>query len=215
MINFFQKKKEREKIIFSEHSYYPDLISDYPILFDLGACFGAFSNHFLEKFPNAKIVMVEANPTNFNKIDLKDKRCTLMNKALSLRAGKIDFYEDQNSSQNGSVLFNYFNGVKHEIQTTNLEELFKSYTEIDLVKMDIEGAEWDLLMNTPAETLLKMNQLSVEFHDFIEKDKEAITLECVKRMKKLGFKLEYESTDYLNGSKYYDSLFYKGRKKIL
>lgn len=209
MINFFKRKRKKEKVVFSEHSYYPDLISEKPVLFDLGACYGAFSKHFLEFFPAAKITLVEANPTNFKKIDIQDEHCIILNKALSLKSENIVFYEDENSSQNGSVLFNYFDGIKHEIETTNLEKLFKEYDHIDLVKMDIEGAEWELLLNTSAETLQKMNQLTVEFHDFIEKDKRSLTRQCVKRLKSLGFKLEYESTDYMNGSKYYDCLFYK------
>ena len=215
MINFFNKKPVREKVVFSEHSYYPDFITDNPILFDLGACYGAFSKHFLEKFPNAKIVLVEANPNNFKKIEIESDNCTLLNKAVSQKENKIIFYEDENSSQNGSVLFNYFKGIKHEIETTNLEKLFENFNYIDLVKMDIEGAEWEVLLNAPSDAILKINQLSVEFHDFIEKNHEGITLQCVKRMKKLGYRLEYQSTEYMNGCKYYDCLFYKEKIMFL
>jgi len=209
MINLFKRKPKREKIVFSEHSYYPDMISDNPVLLDLGACYGAFSKHFIEKFPAAKIVLVEANPTNFKQISIDSNQCMILNKAVSLKEDKIVFYEDENSSQNGSTLYNYFDGIKHEIETVSLDKLLSDFASVDLVKMDIEGAEWEVLLNTPAESLLKIQQLTVEFHDFIEKGKKNATLECVKRMKSLGYKLDYESTDYMNGSKYYDCLFYK------
>jgi hypothetical protein len=75
--------------------------------------------------------------------------------------------------------------------------------------MDIEGAEWEILLNTPDKELLKINQLSVEFHDFLSIDKRSLTIQCVERMKKLGYKLEFQSTDYMQGSDYYDCLFYK------
>lgn len=213
MINFIKRKQKREKVIFSEHSYYPDLISKEPVLLDLGGCYGAFSKHFLEKFPASKILVVEANPTNFKQINIDSKQCEILNKAISLKKGHIVFYEDENSSQNGSVLFNYFEGVRHEIETISLEALLKDFTHVDLVKMDIEGAEWDILLNTPEDELLKIEQLTVEFHDFIEKDKKRLTLQCVKKLKRLGYNLEFQSTDYMSGSKYYDCLFYKTKKK--
>ena len=212
MINLFKRKSKREKVVFSEHSYYPDMISKTPVLLDLGGCYGAFSKHFLERFPDSTILLVEANPTNFKQIKVDSIRCTMLNKAVSLKNGHIVFYEDENSSQNGSILFNYFKGIKHEIETISLTALLKDFQKVDLVKMDIEGAEWEILLNTPAHDLLKIEQLTVEFHDFIEKDKKQLTTECVKRLKSLGYSLDYASTNYMHGSKYYDCLFYKTNK---
>jgi len=34
-----------------------------------------------------------------------------------------------------------------------------------IIKMDVEGSEWETLMNTPDETLSRIDQLSLEFHD--------------------------------------------------
>jgi FkbM family methyltransferase len=209
MFDIFNKKLKGEKVVFYEHSYYPGLISKKPVLIDLGACHGSFSQHFLEAFPKAEIIIVEANPTNFNKIKINNKRCRLLNKAVSLTEEKIIFYEDENSPHNGSFIFNYFDGKKHEIETVSFEALLSQYRSIDLVKMDIEGAEWEILLNTPDKELLKINQLSVEFHDFLSIDKRSLTIQCVERMKKLGYKLEFQSTDYMQGSDYYDCLFYK------
>lgn len=209
MFNLKKIFKKREQVTFSEHTYYPDLLSPEPLLFDIGACLGAFSEHFLSSFEKSKVILLEPNPTNFKKIQITTERCTKLNKALSITPGKILFYEDLNSTQTGSILFNYFEGVKHEIETISLDELLEGYTNVDLVKMDIEGAEWEILLNSKDETLLKISQLSVEFHDFLDKSKEPLTLACIKRLKKLGYKLEYKSTDYKLGCKYYDCLFYK------
>jgi FkbM family methyltransferase len=209
VINIFKPRLKRKTVCFSEHSYFPDLISGQPTLLDLGACYGAFSKHFLEAFPNAELVLVEANPTNFRQIAIDSPNVTLLNKAVSLAKGDISFFEDENSSQNGSALFNYFDGIRHEIEPVSFEELLDGFSTVDLVKMDIEGAEWDALLKTPGESIRKVLQLSVEFHDFIDGEKKRLTRECVRRMKGLGYKLEYKSTDYKLGSKYYDCLFYK------
>jgi FkbM family methyltransferase len=201
--------KQRPEVTFSEHTYFPDLISAQPVLFDIGACLGAFSEHFLSQYPNGKVVLLEPNPTNFKKIHIESDRCLKLNMALSITPEKILFYEDLNSTQTGSILFNYFDGVKHEIETINLDDLLRDYEQVDLVKMDIEGAEWEILLNSKDETLLKIQQLSVEFHDFLDKSKSPLTLACIKRLKKLGYGLKYKSTDYKLGCKYYDCLFYK------
>ena len=46
-----------------------------------------------------------------------------------------------------------------------MENLFSTYKikEVDVMKIDIEGAEFDLILNTPPETLAKINKLVLEF----------------------------------------------------
>jgi hypothetical protein len=39
-------------------------------------------------------------------------------------------------------------------------------TKIDLLKLDIEGAEFDLIAVTPNQILQRISQIAVEFHDF-------------------------------------------------
>lgn len=209
MIKLSKLFKKRGKVTYSEHTYYPHLIGEEPVLFDIGACLGAFTQHFLIQYPRAKVTLLEPNPTNFKKIQIDAGPCIMLNKALSITEGSITFYEDVNSTQTGSILFNYFNGIKHEVETVTLDKLLAPYKKVDMVKMDIEGAEWEVLLNSADETLLKICQLSVEFHDFLDKSNSPKTLACIKRLKRLGFKMEYKPTDYKLGCKYYDCLFYK------
>lgn len=60
--------------------------------------------------------------------------------------------------------------------------------KIDLIKIDIEGAEILLFNSTSSKTLAKISQISIEFHDFIaslkmEKEVEGI----IKRLEEDGF----------------------------
>jgi FkbM family methyltransferase len=52
-----------------------------------------------------------------------------------------------------------------EVLAITLETLFSTYNieEVDVMKIDIEGAEFDLIINTPAQTLAKINRLVLEF----------------------------------------------------
>jgi FkbM family methyltransferase len=202
------------KITYSEHTYFEDKISDTPVLIDLGSCRGDFSKHFISRYNNAKIIMVEPSRTNFAVINqdlvLNNKNIKKQFFALSDKSGKkLTFHEDPSSEQNGSILFNYFNGLPYEVETISLDDIVKPFDHVDLVKMDVEGAEWDCIMNLTEETISKISQLTVEFHDFIDPSLVSKTESAVKRLLDFGYKLEYSSTNWMYGSKYYDSLFYK------
>lgn len=198
------------KVTFSEHTYYDEKITNVPVLIDLGSCKGAFAKHFYEKFPLATIILVEPSKSNFPLIDITGDRVHKIFGAVSHKHGEtLTFYEDPKSEQNGSLLFNYFNGVPYEVQTVSLDELTKPFDRIDLVKMDVEGAEWDSIMNMKDETLNKIQQLTVEFHDFLDPRLAPRSESAVQKLLSAGFKVEYNPTTYMHGSKYYDSLFYK------
>ncbi len=200
------------KITYSEHSYYEDKITDHPVMIDLGSCKGDFTRHFFEKYRNSKIVMIEPSKTNFEYIS-SDPFFDKIEKhflALAETSGKIlEFNEDPSSVQNGSLLFNYFKGITYKVSTISLNEIVSRFDYVDLVKMDVEGAEWESIMGLDEESLSKISQLTVEFHDFIDPSLVHKTEAAVKKLLDFGYKLEYSSTNWMHGSKYYDSLFYK------
>ncbi|MCP4134868.1 MAG: hypothetical protein GY754_28090, partial [bacterium] len=51
-----------------------------------------------------------------------------------------------------------------------------------VVKIDIEGAEWDSLLATSDAVLSNINQLGIEFHDLLEGDPKYTAL--IKKLKK-------------------------------
>jgi hypothetical protein len=69
-----------------------------------------------------------------------------------------------NRGGNSSIV-NLENENKTEVLAITMESLFSKYNikEVDVMKIDIEGAEFDLIINTPAETLAKINRLVLEF----------------------------------------------------
>ena len=54
-----------------------------------------------------------------------------------------------------------------EVKTIDLAGLLKSFTieRCDYLKIDCEGGEYDLLFNTPAETLKRVLHICMEVHD--------------------------------------------------
>lgn len=197
-----------------EHTFIDkDFTNNKAVIVDLGACLGEFTAEFSEKFMGIKkSVLIEANPTNFNLI--KDIENTeKLNRFIStVNGGHEIFQEDPRSPYNGTSMFNYFeNPVEHKIERINIDSILEMYNieKIDILKIDIEGAEYDILENITNKTLERIDQITVEFHDFIDPSLKDRTAAIVDNMKSLGYSVISNRLDYKYGSDYYDTLFYK------
>ena len=203
-----------KQIVIKEHTLIEDLLVNKElVIVDLGACQGEFIDEIIKNYKVKKAVLVEPNPTNFSKLNYDQSSITCLNMAIkSGEKQKIKFIEDLDSPYNGSLIFDYFDNQKiHLIETVNLSEIYKilDNTKIDILKIDIEGAEYDLLINATDEELLACNQITVEFHDFLDTNYRSLNIEIHKRMLSLGFGVIRKTTSHRLGSEYYDTLFFK------
>jgi FkbM family methyltransferase len=199
-----------EKVI-KEHTFFDDYFGDEIVVVDLGACQGEFTDELNQYYKIKKAILVEANPTNFNKLTKKENYI-LYNKLVSNEENQtLSFYEDPNSPYNGSKMFNYFNGVEHKIETISINQIIQenNLDYIDILKIDIEGSEYDIMPNISDETLSKIKQITIEFHDFIDNSLKEKTENIINRMESLGFSRISKPIRYMNNSNNYDVLFYK------
>ena len=93
-----------------------------------------------------------------------------INKAVASQAGKLEFHESLDN-ESGSLLGSHTNVINdqtesYEVETITLNDLKNLSTngQIDYLKLDLEGAEYDLLADVTAEDLDGIRQLFVEFH---------------------------------------------------
>jgi FkbM family methyltransferase len=204
-------KKNDMEIVIKEHTFFDDLLEDEITIIDLGACKGEFVNELSQRFKIKKAILVEANPTNFKLLPNKENYI-LYNKVVSSESNSnVDFYEDSKSPYNGSKIFNYFNGIKHKIGTITLEDVIKEnkIEKIDILKVDIEGSEYDIMPNISDEVYSKIKQITIEFHDFIDVSLKLKTKEIIDKLESLGFDRISKPIKYMNNSDDYDVLFYK------
>ena len=61
-----------------------------------------------------------------------------------------------------------------------------------VMKMDIEGAEWDILAKVSDETLGRIDQLVIEFHDLDPK----LSLDVIRRLKKFFYVAHYHPNNF-------------------
>jgi FkbM family methyltransferase len=97
------------------------------------------------------------------------------------------------------------------IPAVNLEDIIKenNLDYIDILKVDIEGSEYDVMPNISDETYLKIGQITIEFHDFIDVNLKIKTENIINKLESLGFNRISKPIRYMNNSDNYDVLFYK------
>ena len=89
-------------------------------------------------------------------------------------------------------------------KTISLDALFKIYVDVSVLKLDIEGSEYNVLLNL-VEIPKTVKQLCVEFHHFCCDKTIADTLKVIRHLKTLGFKhfLEKPATGKLQELTFY------------
>jgi FkbM family methyltransferase len=204
--------------VISEHTFDESLIDgdNGANIIDLGACLGDFTREFSNSFKIKKAVLVEANPTNFSQIPEISNTEKINSFVCQKQALKeILFFEDSGSPYNGtSYTTSKFAGdiIEHKIKAISIEDLIDRFgdEQIDILKVDIECAEYDLFLSIDPDVLKKIKQITIEFHDFLDPKLKEKTDLTVKKIIDSGFVLAHNKPCYFGfGSLYYDSLFVK------
>lgn len=170
--------------------------SENPIMIDIGANVGTVSFYFAKKYPNAKIYAYEPHPVNYqNLIDgIKANNITNIypfNLAVFSKSDlsvKIHLHENNSAA---SSVFRYLPEDPYvEIKTISLEDIVEqnNISYIDFLKVDCEGAEFDILENTKMfyDDKLPITNMFIEFHRFMEKldnKNVEVALENLKKIK--------------------------------
>lgn len=154
------------KELFVDEIYKFESIHQAPLIIDCGANIGLASLYFKQQFPNAKIIAIEADPhiagfleTNLAHAGFSD--IEIVKKAAWIHSDGIRF--SQNGSDGGSITTSNESSIL--VPTTRLKDILSQHTLIDLLKMDIEGAETEVLFDCKEE-LKKVNKLFVEYHSY-------------------------------------------------
>jgi FkbM family methyltransferase len=146
-------------------------IIKFDTVIDIGANVGLFTELALVSGAN-RVISVEINDKaieTFNKIHGDNKSVKLITTGISKEVGEIEIYIDPNNSLVSSVLHNHTTGLsnKNLIKVIGLNDLIESesLSEIDIIKIDVEGAEYDIFSGVSIENLKRSKFILMEFHD--------------------------------------------------
>lgn len=181
------------KEVFYDGDYHPKA-TKASIVIDIGANIGTCSVYMSTLFPKSKIYSFEPDPNTFKllktNISLNHlSNITLINQAVSNKSGHTIFYSCQAnglSSLNKTKL--PYKVAKTQVVLTTIPDIMKKYqlTQIDVLKIDAEGAEFDILLKTPKFPFHLIKELILEYHDRLTSYRHE---EIVEKLHKVGFKI--------------------------
>jgi len=172
--------------------------------------------YFLNKFPKSKIVAIEANPFTYKLLEknIKQNNVTnvdIFNNALYDSEGEISFFIDNNlGTLRGSIYNDHTRNNEMKVKCLKLSNIINNYSDVDLVKMDIEGAEINVINELfESKTLTKVKQFIIEYHHKTLETSNNLS-EFLKLFENSGYK--YSVTASYDGVEYMQDImihFYK------
>lgn len=158
------------------------------VVVDAGAHVGLFS--LRTSVYAKKVISLEPHPLLYKLLETNVSRNNVrnihpLNLALWKEKGVASFVVGEHSGGNRIVETKNTN-TKIKIQTITLSDLVDSYGKIDLLKIDIEGSEFDVLLNAPGDTLNNIDKIVGEMHLW-EKGFSELN-RVTKKLEESGFK---------------------------
>jgi FkbM family methyltransferase len=167
---------QRVAEIYGEKIYTPLSLLQYwhgsKVILDIGANKGIFSIYAASLFPNSIIYAYEPNPEIFSilreNIQLNDleRRCILSNCAVWSKNELLPFTLG-NPKNPGTGQISTDRKATSQIKMlpgVAFTEILRACQEIDFLKMDIEGAEYEAILYTPHDELRRIKFMAMEYH---------------------------------------------------
>lgn len=167
--------------IFQDEEYNLPLQNFNPeLILDCGANVGYASVYFTNKYPNAKIIAVEPERSNFKMLQYNTlfyDNITPVNSALWSSETYVKILPDAPGHTAGFTTIQTTADDPEALKTTTIARLLadSGFDEIDLLKVDIEGAEKEVFsennldagggVETVHDWLPKVKVLTIELHD--------------------------------------------------
>ncbi len=167
-----------------------------PVIYDCGSNVGVSVLYYKKLYPEAIIKAFEPDSNvfrclkrNVEQNNIKDVQ--LFEKAIWKNNEGIEFGSE--GADGGSV---FFDGNKIKLPSIRLKDLLEKETMVDLLKMDIEGAEVEVLNDCKSE-LKKIKYLFVEYHSWKNQPQQLDQL--LKNLSDNGFRYYIHSIHSTGG----------------
>lgn len=155
------------------------VLPDDPLVIDIGANAGFFDILLLSKIKNAQIYAYEPLSSNIERMRSVassnrrfDKSVTINSFAVTGTSREMLRLYAQDTEDNQVVAsslkgFNADNTKELWIPAISFSEIMANIpkAKIDLLKMDCEGSEYDIVLNTPPDIVRRVERMLIEVHD--------------------------------------------------
>ncbi|MHB1421797.1 MAG: FkbM family methyltransferase [Gemmataceae bacterium] len=136
-------------------------------MIDAGAYIGDTAAYFLSKYPKLKVIALEPNPSSHEIASQNLK--PYGDRVILLKKGLFSEVRNQNFGGLGtsaSITGASINGSESEIECVTIPSLLEQYSipHLDILKMDIEGAEEPIFASNPEKWLDRTGLVIIEIH---------------------------------------------------
>jgi FkbM family methyltransferase len=170
-------------------------IRDGWVVVDVGGHKGIFSIFAATRAKNVTVYTFEPAPDTFAQLSYniqqnKLSNIRVFNIAVSDRDGESTLHVYPDSAQNGFLPRSNpallpVRDIK--VETWSMERVLRTIAApVNLLKMDIEGIEYEVLMSCPAEIFRTVERIALEYHDTRLRTSHCVA-ELVKSLNDRGF----------------------------
>ena len=158
------------------------------VVLDIGGNIGIFALYALNSGAS-HIYIIEPNSKSINLINKNLEYNNFLNKATILRNAVTSESNQsleipiESSMYNKITAINEVNdNVSYEkVNSISLKDIYKKYKDISFTKMDCEGSEYDIILNSPKSILGKVPKYIIEFH-------QGNIIKLIEKFASVGFK---------------------------
>ncbi len=205
--------------IFVDQQYYFVADRENPLIIDCGSNIGVSVLYFKMLYPRSTILAFEPDRDAFSCLVANLKANGIESvfaeeKALSGREGRTILYYDRGNpgALGASIIMERLPKEMRAVDAVRLSEYLDR--EVDFLKMDVEGAEGDILEEVSRQGKLRlMRRMVIEFHHHIIKDTDVLSrLLGLLEAAGFGYQVEAGAQRPFKQRQFQDILIYAYRK---
>jgi len=164
-----------------------------PFIIDIGAHVGAFTLWLAEKYASLRVTCFEPDPDAFRYLErnLRGLDVVMRREAVAGRSGTsaltrpipggaVSALRDSNGQPGSNVV---------DVRVVAFDEVMAGiHDPVALVKLDCEGSEYDIVLQSAANSWRQVHRVVIEYHPMPAEDPR----ELVERLSSIGFALTRE-----------------------
>jgi FkbM family methyltransferase len=186
--------------IIVNHEYTPPgfVIRESDIVVDIGGNIGTFALFASRCAPKGKVFTIEPNSENFelllqnialNQID----NIVPTRAAVSGNQGKVKLFSSTEGGFHSLLEDRMHDPARYEVvDSVTLKDIFDQYRieRCNFLKVDCEGAEYEIFYNLPAEYYSRIDKIAMEYHGDKDQEKRRAQSDAlVSHLEKAGFRI--------------------------
>jgi FkbM family methyltransferase len=143
-----------------------------PVIVDVGGFIGDFSVYAAKRLNARRVIVCEPSPRNWQLLRKNisnnhyDDRIVAVNKAVTDGSDAMMNIDAPDEEQCMVSAYSQGEGALTQVSGISLPELLRQHQvdQVDLLKLDCEGAEFAILESTPSEVFGRIRNVVFEYH---------------------------------------------------